>query len=87
MKKTMIFLAVATLSAQIFAFDSEATLKPTTPIGGYTKIDYQITEKFGDYYRSPRAKFVHMFDANGRETEATELTSKDTVVDRITYKY
>ena len=87
MKKTMLFLAAAALSAEIFAFDSEATLKPVSQIGGYTKIDYQITEKFGDYYRSPRAKFVHIFDANGRETEATELTSKDSVVDRITYKY
>lgn len=87
MKKTLLILAVAALSAQVFAFDSEASLKPEGAVGQYTKIEYQITEKFGDYYRSPRAKFVHVFDASGKETEASELTSKDALVDHITYKY
>ena len=87
MKKTLLILATAALSAQVFAFDSEASLKPEGGVGQYTKIEYQITEKFGDYYRSPRAKFVHVFDATGLETEASELTSKDSLVDKITYKY
>ena len=87
MKKTLLILATVALSAQVFAFDSEASLKPEGGVGQYTKIEYQITEKFGDYYRSPRAKFVHVFDATGLETEASELTSKDSLVDKITYKY
>lgn len=87
MKKTLFVLAAAAVTAQVFAFDPEAALKPATSVGEYTKIDYQITEKFGDYYRSPRAKYVHNFDSTGRETEATELTSKDALVDHITYKY
>lgn len=86
MKKTLFIFAAAILSVQAFAFDSEASLKPNGA-SEYTKIEYQITEKFGDYYRSPRAKFVHVFDANGLEVESSELTSKDALVDHITYKY
>ncbi|WP_294429709.1 hypothetical protein [uncultured Treponema sp.] len=86
MKKSLFVLAGAALATQLFAFDPEASLKPIGE-NEYTKIDYQITEKFGDYYRSPRAKFVHVFDSNGREIESSELTSKDSLVDHITYKY
>jgi antitoxin component YwqK of YwqJK toxin-antitoxin module len=90
MKKSFVIsaaLALAFLSAQAFAFDTETTLKVTGSAKEYTKTVYQITEKFGDYYRSPRAKFVHVFDASGREIESSELTSKDALIDRITYKY
>lgn len=86
MKKTLFILMSAILSLEVFAFDNEASLKPNGA-AEYTKIEYQITEKFGDYYRSPRAKYVHTFDANGKEIESSELTSKDAVVDHITYKY
>ena len=86
MKKSLFILAAIALTAQAFAFDQGQTLKP---IGAstYTKTEYQITEKFGDYYRSPRAKFVHVFDSNGHELEASELTNKDALVDHIIYKY
>lgn len=87
MKKTLLILAFGAFAAQIFAFDPSATLTPVSKAGEYTKTDYQITEKFGDYYRSPKAKYVHIFDSNGREVEAQELTSKDSLVDRITYVY
>ncbi|MBO6219135.1 MULTISPECIES: hypothetical protein [unclassified Treponema] len=87
MKKLMFIIAVSALSAQLFAFDPEVSLKPVGTVSEYTKTEYQITEKFGDYYRSPRAKFVHVFNAAGKETEASELTSKDSLIDRITYKY
>lgn len=87
MKKLLFVIAAAALSVEVFAFDSTASLKPVGAVSEYTKTEYQITEKFGDYYRSPRAKFVHVFNSNGKETESSELTSKDSLVDRITYKY
>jgi len=87
MKKTIFVLTTALLGASVFAFDPFPSLKPAVPTGEYTKIDYQITEKFGDYYRSPRSKYVHVFGSNGLETEAYELTSKDVVVDKIVYTY
>lgn len=80
-------LAAAALAANLYAFDSEASLSPLGGARQYTKTEYTITEKFGDYYRSPRAKFVHVFDATGRETEASELTNKDALVDRVSYSY
>ena len=86
MKKTLFIFAAAALSAQTFAFDSSVSIKPNGT-NEYTKTEYQITEKFGDYYRSPRAKFVHVFDSNGREIQSAELTSKDSVVDNISYRY
>ena len=87
MKKSLFALATLALGVSVFAFDPAASIKPVSATGEYTKTDYQITEKFGDYYRAPRAKFVHVFDSNGREIEACELTSKDALVDRITYTY
>lgn len=87
MKKTVFIFAAAVLSASLFAFDAEPTMKVAGKVSEYTKTDYTITEKFGDYYRSPRAKFVHSFDTTGKEISATELTSKDSVVDRIDYSY
>jgi hypothetical protein len=87
MKKTLLTLAALAVSVQTFAFDPEPSLKIAGSASEYTKLEYQITEKFGDYYRSPRVKYVHVFDASGHETESSELTSKDSLVDRITYKY
>ncbi len=88
MKKTFIALAACVAAAaQVYAFDVAVTLKTAGSVSEYTKIEYAITEKFGDYYRSPKAKFVHTFNANGQETETTELTSKDNIVDRVTYIY
>ena len=86
MKKILFVFAAAALTAQVFAFDASASFVPNGS-NEYTKTEYQITEKFGDYYRSPRAKYVHVFDSNGREVESSELTSKDVLVDHITYKY
>ncbi|MBQ4378724.1 MAG: hypothetical protein II821_05965 [Treponema sp.] len=87
MKKTLFAFTAAILGASVFAFDPQPSLKPATVTGEYTKTEYQISEKFGDYYRSPKAKYVHVFDANGRETEICELTNKDVLVDRTSYTY
>lgn len=87
MKKIGLLLSFAALSASLYAFDTSATLTVKNGTREYTKTTYTITEKFGDYYRSPAAKYVHVFDANGRETESTELTNKDALVDKVTYEY
>lgn len=70
-----------------FAYDTSSLLKPVGSVSEYTKTDYTITEKFGDYYRSPKAKFVHTFDASGKQIEEKELTNKDALVDKIVYAY
>lgn len=87
MKKTALLFFCAVLAGHLYAFDTEPSLAVKNGTREYTKTTYTISEKFGDYYRSPAAKFVHVFDANGREIESTELTNKDTVVDKVIYEY
>lgn len=87
MKKTLIVLSAAALTANLYAFDPAPAITVTGSVSSYTKTDYTITEKFGDYYRSPKAKYVHVFDAAGRQIETSELSIKDALVDKITYTY
>lgn len=87
MKKYLFAAALASLSFQLFAFDPNSVLKTSGKVQSYTKTDYTITEKFGDYYRTPKAKYVHNFDAEGRVVESLEYTNKDVLVDRIVYTY
>ena len=87
MKRTILALSVVALTASIYAFDSEKSIKLNGTVGSYTKTEYSVTQKFGDYYRSPKAKFTHNYASNGKETDATELTSRDTVVDTVSYAY
>ena len=87
MKKTLLVLSAAALALNLYAFDTELPLPVNGSIKDFTKTTYTITEKFGDYYRSPSSKFIHVFDAAGHEVENTELTNKDLIVDRLTYEY
>ncbi|MBQ3670087.1 MAG: hypothetical protein II921_01240 [Treponema sp.] len=87
MKKIIGVCVAAVLAANVYAFDDNFELKTVGSVAEYTKIDYTITEKFGDYYRSPKAKYVHVFDASGKQIESDELTSKDSLVDKILYNY
>ena len=87
MKKTFIAMTVAALSFNIYAFDPAAAVSLSAPVKDYTKTTYTITEKFGEYYRSPKAKYLHVFDANGRQTETSEFTAKGAVVDRLVFAY
>jgi len=87
MRKTIMAISVVALTANLYAFDPDATLKTSGTVGEYTKTEFSITQKFGDYYRSPRAKYVHSFASNGKEAVSKELTSRDSVVDSISYSY
>ena len=87
MKKAVLALSIAAIAASVYAFDSEASITTKGTVGSYTKTEYSVTQKFGDYYRSPKAKFTHNFASNGKETDSTELTSRDSVVDTVSYAY
>ena len=87
MKKLLLSATVAAIALNLYAFDSSTAIKPNGAVKDYTKTDYTITEKFGDYYRSPKSKYVHVFDSLGRQTETSEYTNKDVLVDRLVYSY
>ncbi len=87
MKKALLLSGLTLLTTSTFAFDTDSKIQPKGTIADYTKTEYTITQKFGDYYRAPKSKFVHTYDNNGREVEACEYTNKDSLVDKLVYTY
>lgn len=87
MKKLLLAFSFAAAAFSLYAFDTAAPVAVKSGVREYTRTGYTITEKFGDYYRSPAAKYVHVFDVNGKEIESFELTNKDILVDKVSYEY
>ena len=87
MKKTLLAISLTAVAFSLYAFDTAAPVAVKSGVREYTRTGYIITEKFGDYYRSPSAKYVHVFDVNGKEIESSELTNKDILVDKVSYEY
>src|SRR5574344_1024507 len=86
MKRIVLTALIALVAGSAFAFDS-AIFTPDGKISSCTKTDYSISTKFGDTFRTPKTKFVHTFDATGLETETSEYTTKDVLIDKIAYQY
>lgn len=82
--KKLILAACFTVMAG-FAFATDINLK-IDGVSSYTRTEYSVTSKFGDYFRSVTGKQVHNF-INGIETEVLTHNSKDEVTDRVVYKY
>ena len=86
MKKTA-FFAVAVLSAfSAFADNFSTGFTPAGNVTSYTKTNYSVTSKFGEYFRSVSEKEVHNF-SNGQETEYSLLNAKDELITKTTYTY
>lgn len=87
MKKLLALGFAAYLSVALFAVDVFTYTSMKGPVKNYTQIDYSVASKFGNYYRTPNLKVIHVFDSLGREIESTELTARDVVLDKITNAY
>lgn len=87
MKKLLAFVLSASLSMSLFAANIFAYTPIKESVKMYTQTEYSVASKFGDYYRTPLIKVVHVFDGNGFETESTELSPRDAVLDKISNKY
>ena len=86
MKKNA-FFAVAVLSAfSAFADNFSTGFTPAGNVTSYTKTNYSVTSKFGEYFRSVSEKEVHNF-SNGQETEYSLLNAKDELITKTTYTY
>ncbi len=85
MKKTILFTAAALIASSLFAFDNDF-LDPRGNVKNYTKTEYSVSSKFGEYFRTVAAKHEHTF-ADGLRKETASYTSKDQLTDRITYEY
>lgn len=87
MKKFIISALSLCLGFSVFAFDASAFLAPAAGVKSYTKTDYIVSSKFGEYFRTPNVKFQHVFNNFGQEVENTELTVDGKIVDKISYEY
>lgn len=87
MKKLLSFIFVATFSLSLFATDIFSYIPLNGNVKSYTRTDYTITSKFGNYYRTPNVKFVKTFNASKKEIESSELTPKDSLINKITSVY
>lgn len=87
MKKLLSFAFVASMCLSLFATDIFNYIPLNGNVKSYTRTDYTITSKFGNYYRTPSVKFLKTFDSFGKEIESTELSPKDSVINKISSTY
>lgn len=85
---SLVLLALA-LSMPLIAaeqFDIEAYVPLKGPVKSWTRTNYDITTKFGDYFRTPVSKTVHTLDGD-RELATSETTARDVLVNRVVNVY
>ena len=87
MKKIFAFVAVAAMSFSLFGLDIFSYVQINGNVKNYTQIDYDIGSKFGNYTRTPVLKTITKLDNSGRAVEMTELSARDTVLNKTTSKY
>lgn len=87
MKKFVSVICASVLGFSAFSYDIAENTKLIGSVKSVTKTEYTISSKFGDYFRTPSAKFVTNYDAAGKETESLELTPRDAVVNKIQNTY
>lgn len=87
MKKSFILGLIFFIGCSLFADD----ILSYTPIKGnvkkYTKTEFSIASKFGNYFRTPSVKYSHTFNEKGLEVESSELSPKDAVINKINSVY
>lgn len=86
MKNIITTILLASISFSLFAYD-QLHFTPTGKFSSFTKTDYSVTSKFGDYFRSVDSKDVHIFDETGLKIETLTYNSKDELSCKIAYKY
>ena len=69
MKKVFSSLFVLGFSFFTFAGEPVLTTAPTGGVKSYIKTDYVVASKFGEYFRTPSAKYQHVFNEFGQEIE------------------
>lgn len=85
--KKLIFAVAAILAATVaFAYD-DTSFSPKGNLSSYTKTEFSVTSKFGEYYRTPVLKHVHVYDADGYETSVSSYNAKDALLDKTSFKY
>lgn len=87
MKKVLGLIIAGAMSLSAFAIDIFSVMPVTRGVKSSTQTDYAISSKFGTYYRVPSSKTVRIFNSNGKEIEISELTPRDSLVNRTICNY
>lgn len=87
MKKIIIFAVLMSAVISVFAYDIAANSPVKGAVRTVTRTDFSVTSKFGEYFRTPGAKFVYKYDSYGRRTEASELTVRDALINKVVNVY
>jgi hypothetical protein len=86
--KQLLFFIAAVLIFPVTAVSADSPFfKVNGQIKNYTKTEYAIIQKFGDYFRTPDKKYTWNLDANGREMDMSEFNGSGTLINKITYAY
>ena len=86
MKK--VFCALALSSAFLaFALDDSPFMNLNGSPKSYTQTAFNITTKFGEYFRSPAIRYKHTFNEEGLEIESAENSVSGQLVERVVYEY
>lgn len=87
MKKFLTLIAAASMSLSLFAADIFAYVPLASNIKSYTKKEFAITSKFGNYFRSENGSIVRVLNNLGKEVEISELDIKGNVINKIVNIY
>lgn len=86
MKKLISAAAVLFVGVSLFAVDISTYVPVNGEVKSYTVTDFAISSQFGDYFRTPEKKEVHVYE-DGMEIESCEYTPHDVLVNKITNTY
>lgn len=87
MKKFFTGMIVLAFSASVFAIDPASYRPLNGSVKSIVKTDYEISSKFGEYFRTPVAKLIEKYDSDGNIVESSEYTPRDVLKNRLVYKY
>lgn len=88
MKKILCLVCSLAVSLSAFAVDifSLNVIEQKGNIQSFTRTDFSVTTKFGNYFRTPTNKTTHNY-ADGKETEEIHLTPRDVIIRKVIFNY
>ena len=79
MKRALSFVLVAMMSFAMFAQDIFSYVPLTGSVKTSKQINYVISSKFGNYFRTPASKLICKYDDLGKELESVEMSEIDEI--------
>ena len=78
MKKFLTVGFLALISSSLFAINVFKYVPFEGSVKSYSQTDYSIASRYGNFFRTPELKVVHVFE-NGKEVESSEYVITSSV--------